>query len=333
MKIRYFTETIQRILRLRLYKSNKNNFIPPLSLTLNLSDICECRCKICFKWKKKHPGLTLSQWKDVIDNLSKSLFITITGGEPFLRKDFAIIIKYLIKKINPSIINITTNGISTEKIISDIKYIKRDYKGKLRINLSLDGLEKTHNLIRGKDCFSDMIKTFDHLKKIKGIKVNFNTVISKYNYKELEKIIDYVKSLKPDDHLFEFAQKRFEYGNLNNNSFELDNKDKIRILDVIIKKNKNLIPFSINYFRKIYYKTLKKRYLDKKQKSKCYAGYAHYYIDSKGFLHLCSVKGSKILDLKKESIKNITQKNKIKKIITNCSCTMANANMINRLID
>ena len=67
----------------------------------------------------------------------------IGGGEPFLRKDLSKIINLFEKQI----VSIPTNGWLLENIMHQIDLIEKK-NTELVINLSLDGLEKTHNKIR-----------------------------------------------------------------------------------------------------------------------------------------------------------------------------------------
>ena len=66
------------------------------------------------------------------------------------------------------------------------------------INLSLDGLEKTHDFIRGiKGSFKSILKTYNELVKLKkrfsNLYVRINTTINNKNYKEIRAFDNFIK--------------------------------------------------------------------------------------------------------------------------------------------
>lgn len=50
-------------------------------------------------------------------------WITITGGEPFMRNDFNEVIKAIYDESKPKLITIATNGMATQRIVSWTKEI------------------------------------------------------------------------------------------------------------------------------------------------------------------------------------------------------------------
>ena len=67
--------------------------------------------------------------------------------------------------------------------------------------MSLDGLEKTHNIVRKNEQSWDKVwDTFGELKKIKHIKTRFITVIHKDNYDEIIPLMKIIKDSGADFH-------------------------------------------------------------------------------------------------------------------------------------
>lgn len=331
----------QNILRMKLlirvfyrfinYKfSNKHK---PISLTINLTGKCNLKCKTCKVWKNKSRDLEFSEWKKISEKIETPLWITITGGEPFLREDFSEIIKSICKNAKPVVLNIATNGMLTEKIIKDIKKIKDSYSGILRINISIDGLKETHELIRGKVCYDRAIETFRQLKRINGIQVGFHTTISKHNISEVKKIYEEHKSLKPDSHNFEIAQIRHELKN-QDSEIEAEKDQIIKVMNYLVKSEKKPFPISIvGGFRKSYYRHII-GLLKGHSPLKCRAARDSFYITNTGKVWSCCVLGKEIGDLKKEPLNRIInskQAQDARELARNCSCTMANAYITNRI--
>jgi MoaA/NifB/PqqE/SkfB family radical SAM enzyme len=240
---------------------------------------CNSKCKTCGLWKSKNePEIKSLDWFKIIDSIKDSPFwFTFTGGEPFLIKDFDKIVKYSILKNNPSMISFPTNGTLPEVIYKKTKSIlESSYKTDIVINLSLDHLFEKHDELRGNDGnFEKLIETINLLKPLKRQYPNFyigiNTVISKYNINEIYTIYNYVKKLiKPDDHIFEVSQERFE---LNSKGQDFKGIKVKQFLKFLIKKDKKDLmrkkdlSFLKTYLRIKYYKSI-----FKKNKKMCNAG-------------------------------------------------------------
>lgn len=90
------------------YKNFSENFDEhlksrrPLSGQIELTYECGLNCVHCYckGYKKKGKELTTERWKKIIDDISKQgcLWLTITGGDPLLRKDFIEIYSYAFDK-------------------------------------------------------------------------------------------------------------------------------------------------------------------------------------------------------------------------------------------
>ena len=70
----------------------------PVFLTINVNDLCNSRCRICNIWKndpekKVKEQLKLWEFERIFKNYGNLYWVTITGGEPFLRKDLVEVVK------------------------------------------------------------------------------------------------------------------------------------------------------------------------------------------------------------------------------------------------
>jgi len=154
-----------------------------LRIGFELTNVCELHCKICTIWQEKNKKfLLLSDIKKVMASTPSPCYVSLTGGEPLLHPDFYEIYDYfhgLYLQDKISGINISTNAYS-ENIILFLKKFKTKLKP-LSINISLDGLSRTHNAQRGtSDAFKNTIKNILLIKKfhtpllIKCILTNLN---------------------------------------------------------------------------------------------------------------------------------------------------------------
>ena len=102
---------------------------------------CNARCSMCNRYKApSKPEEELSI--ETIKKLPKMYFTNITGGEPFIRKDLPDIVRELYKLSDRIVIS--TNGFFTDRIVDLAKEFPQ-----IGIRISIEGLEKTNNEIRG----------------------------------------------------------------------------------------------------------------------------------------------------------------------------------------
>lgn len=167
----------------------------PYKLMVQLTDLCNSRCKTCHIWTKEVNSnlevkeVTSSAIINVVKELNNDLiWISFTGGEPTLKPELVIEVIKQSKKICPklSIVAFTTNGLLPEKalqIADTIKGLSLD----CIVTISLDGDEQVHDNIRGiKGNYKLAHETMSILKH-NGIVAHFGLTISKYNH-------DYIKN-------------------------------------------------------------------------------------------------------------------------------------------
>jgi len=219
-------EIIPKMVSYNIYKKFGYPKVMPIILTLSVTDMCNSKCKTCNIWKiyKKNPKksskeFTLEEYEKLFKNFKKLFWVTLTGGEPFLRKDLKEIIISLYNTTKPNFLTIATNGSMEEKIEKDIRYIlKKCPETDIFINLSLDDIDKSHDYIRGmNNNFKKLNNTLKALKKIKSKKlfIGINTVISKHNVNHIQELYEFVReNIRPDSHIFELAENRSKLYNL-----------------------------------------------------------------------------------------------------------------------
>ena len=115
-------------------------------LHIELTGSCNLQCVYCFQsnWntpKRIKNELSTAQIMDLIDQSKKigCKTVTITGGEPFLRKDIYEIINYC----QEFDVEILTNSTLLDK--EKIKEIGEKFPQLKRIKISIDGLEYEKN--------------------------------------------------------------------------------------------------------------------------------------------------------------------------------------------
>lgn len=164
----------------------------PLVCSFYVTNYCNLKCKMCNLWRNRDKKMiNFENFKSIIDDLSKSgcYYVSFAGGEPFLVKDIIKMIKYA--KENIPYVHAVTNG----SMISEERAKELAETGIDEISLSIDGLERMHDKIRGvKGSFKRTVKAINNLKK-HNVDVVINTTIGLWNLDELDDVVELAEKL------------------------------------------------------------------------------------------------------------------------------------------
>ncbi|NQT46457.1 MAG: radical SAM protein [Candidatus Omnitrophica bacterium] len=168
----------------------------PSHVSIAVTNRCNSRCIYCETYLCDFSKeLTTQQMISIIDEISRdgSCYITLTGGEPFMRQDIFDIIKHCYKR--NLIVNIPTNGLKIHNF--NAGQINTIVKCVRNIQLSIDSADtKENDFIRGVDGSLDLaIQGVKRLKDGGFDKIGILTVISRYNYKKLKGLLYLTRDL------------------------------------------------------------------------------------------------------------------------------------------
>jgi len=171
--------------------------LKPLVIWASITSSCNFRCRHCTLRHSQNYELMFEEWKHIISKFRSwlgPLYLSVTGGEPLLRKDALDIIDYS-NKIG-IITELATNSYLVDKNIAE-KIIKIELD-KLRI--SVDGIGKTHDHIRGvKGAFDRIEKSIKYINSMKQRhgsekpKIYLGTTIMKCNLDEITEIVKFAE--------------------------------------------------------------------------------------------------------------------------------------------
>lgn len=120
----------------------------PRFLTYTVTFGCNARCIMCDSWKKPVEGdLRLEEIESIFRQLPRMDAVRLTGGEPFVRRDFAEIADLSERWLRPLCLHITTNGFLTDRIVAYCE--QRPKRTPLQLLISVDGVGEKHNTVRG----------------------------------------------------------------------------------------------------------------------------------------------------------------------------------------
>lgn len=318
----------------------------PMSYTLGVTYRCNSRCRTCNVYERKAKELDLAEYAKIFLSIGESpVWFTISGGEPFLRRDLADICKLIYRLCRPRIINIPTNGILFKTIPETVEKILKDCPDtNLIINLSFDQIGQEHDKIRMvPGNYEKSLKTFAALRKLEypNFTLGIHTVISRFNVEYIPDIYRGLIALNPDSYITEIAEERHELKTIGA-SIAPDKKDYDKAIDFLMERIRETkfegISRITQAFRLQYYQMVKRYLAEKKQIFPCYAGILSCQIAPDGDVWPCCIRADVMGNLRDNEY-NFTKVwfgsvgDRIRKSIKNreCACPLANASYTNML--
>jgi len=179
--------------------SYKQQPSPPF-LVLFVNSICNMKCEHCFYWQSLNQRDDLT--KEEIFALSRSLGrienLNLSGGEPFLRREFSEICRQFIRHNQVRQIYVPSNGWYTSKTIEQITQTLQEPDLDLfAIELSLDGMPEFHDRFRvAPGSFAKAMETYDALtelqKKDPRLRIHAISTATDVNMSEIRRLTTYL---------------------------------------------------------------------------------------------------------------------------------------------
>lgn len=117
--------------------------------------------------------------------------LRLTGGEPFLRRDFDQLVGSILENVDPTVIHLTTAGVMYERIVD---FAKTFGSKKLHIKMSIDAVGDRHDEIRGyRGLYNKSLRTLRTLAELReqyGFYLGVNQTISDRNWDQIEPLRD-----------------------------------------------------------------------------------------------------------------------------------------------
>ncbi|MAG08666.1 hypothetical protein CMO89_04280 [Candidatus Woesearchaeota archaeon] len=304
---------------------------------------CNSRCRMCFYWKniEKHQEqkeLTIDEIKKISRNLNNIQYLSVSGGEPTLRDDMPEIVKTFVKNNKVKFVSVPTNALQPERIAGLSEDMFRSCPGtSFRIALSIDGIGKEHDDIRGvKGNFEKVGETYRLLDRLRSKYRNFNidvtTVYSSFNKDKIKDIFNWVEqNMKIDNHVLLLTRGNPREGIAKDVTIEGYEKAAKFVEKRTFKKRGRrkdirltLLRAAKLVMRDVISKTLKQ----KRMVLPCVAGDKFVILNETGKVYPCELLSMEMGDLRQENydIKRIlfsAKGRKVKKFIkdTKCFCT------------
>lgn len=163
------------------------------SLFLFVTSRCNSLCRTCFYFDKlnSRDDLTTAEIARIAETAPPFRKLWLSGGEPFLREDLADIVSMFVRRNGVRNVNLPTNGLLPDKIFPAMDHmLELCPDTAIDLNFSLDGLQPTHDAIRGVP--NNYVRTLATMREAarryagnRRLRRNVLTVITRENYEEI----------------------------------------------------------------------------------------------------------------------------------------------------
>ena len=168
----------------------------PLNGSFELTPCCNMACKMCYvrmtqaEQAAVAPLKTAGEWIELgrIAQEKGMLYLLLTGGEPFLRRDFQEIFQSL--HALGLILSINSNGTLIDE--ETVAWLKQTPPSRMNITLYGASDETYHRLCGNPQGFTQATKAIRLLKEA-GISVKLNCSLTPENASDLEGIVSFAK--------------------------------------------------------------------------------------------------------------------------------------------
>lgn len=173
-----------------------------LTVQWHITDRCNLRCQHCYQDSYRHHGPDLSGLKQITQQVFElhrqlsgdrhiPLQFTLTGGEPCSHPDFPALLEYLASDPRSPSLAVLSNG----------SYIDRQWAAQFSqwkvkfVQLSVEGTEQTHDEIRGRGHFQQVLQATQCLTQA-GVRVLWSFTAHSKNSHEFMQVAELAQRAK-----------------------------------------------------------------------------------------------------------------------------------------
>ena len=282
-----------------------------MDASLILTYRCNSKCTMCHTWQHPSDKSREITARD-LEKLPHLDFVNITGGEPFLRSDIADILD-VVQERTPRIV-ISTNGFLTDRIVRTME--GRDKK--VGVRLSIDGLNETHDEMRGvPGVYDRAMRTLMALREMGVRDLGFGITVSDRNAHDLLPLFEMANSMN-----MEFAIAVTHNGYYFH---KMDNEicDKDRVAGEFRKLVRAYLdtPQPKNWFRAYMATGIINHIYGQPRPLPCLMGTISFFVDPYGDVKPCNVMDATMGNLKQQSFEELwhsAQAEEVRRRVATC---------------
>lgn len=177
---------------------------PPFMIIF-MNSICNLTCEHCFYWRNlnRRDDLTYEEHRKLSLELGQFENLNLSGGEPFIRQDFAKVCRLYIDNNGVTQIYVPTSGFFTDRTETQLREVLEAESLKLFVcEISLDGMPEYHNRFRGNpESFDRAMATYEKLaalqKEDPRLRIHSIGTATHENIDELRKLTKFLHDRCP----------------------------------------------------------------------------------------------------------------------------------------
>jgi len=239
---------------LRQHKQKKANEKLSLTVVWEAVNTCNAKCKTCFHWQNSPDEgiLNTFQAKTAIGKLADSglTSLTLSGGEPLMRKDIPEIIRFA--KLKGIEVELQTNGL----LVTERQAWKLVDAGLDTVTISIDAADSELNDgLRGLSGYHSLaVEAIDNLKAMRSNgdpKIQIMVTVNNENSGQLTALADLVVNKGIDGLQFQLAQNMPSRGFHLDSSLRLDSKQReilISQIDELLERYSEILVGSPEFY-------------------------------------------------------------------------------------
>ena len=194
---------------IRITRQGSQDAPSPPFLVLFINSICNMKCEHCFYWRSlnQKDDLTFEELVALSESLGPIENLNLSGGEPFLRNEFAQVCRQFIRRNGVRQIYVPSNGYFTDRTVKQVtETLEAKELDLFVIELSLDGMPEFHDNFRvARHAFEKAMQTYDALAKIQErdprLRIHCISTATDVNMDEIRRLTTYLYDRCPQmDH-------------------------------------------------------------------------------------------------------------------------------------
>jgi MoaA/NifB/PqqE/SkfB family radical SAM enzyme len=322
----------------------------PWAYTVSVLSGCNARCRTCGIHRLPDRRLSLEACAQLGRGLRRPAgWLTVSGGEPFLRDDLAAVVDRLVEGLRPRLVNIPTNGSfpeAVERVVGHL--VRRHPRQQFIVNVSVDGVGDEHDVLRGlPGSYDSACETLAVLRALAGrtpnLVVGIHSVISSFNVERFPAICDTLLALRPDSLVAEVAENRVELAN-ETLAIAPDAEGFARAVAHLQRRTRGRpsprLARLVRWLRRAYHDDVGRWLRGGTMGRPCFAGTASCHVMPDGTVLACGVRGAVLGELERfdydlAALWRGPQARRTRREIARqrCSCPLANQAYVNAALD
>ena len=193
--------TLARIARhARISWRNLQPCPSPPFLILFINSTCNQKCEHCFYWRNlnRPDDLTVDEMVALSRSLGRVENLNLSGGEPFLRKEFAEICRQFIRHNKVRQIYVPTNAYFTDRMVDQIRETLEEKELELFVaEFSLEGVGEFHDRFRvSPGSFERAMESYEALVELQRrdprLRIHATSCATHVNLDEIRRLTTYL---------------------------------------------------------------------------------------------------------------------------------------------